>query len=384
MNRIVIIGGGFAGLSAAQTLSTHQASLDITLISPHSSFDFLPLLPDVISGKVPPAAATTPLSSIRTLRHIRLIKDTVISLDPKDRTVFTASSTFPYDYAILASGTETNFYGRSDAAQNAYRLDTVQDAVRLREAARSDNHSAFVVSGGGYTGIEVSTHLRHLLSAGNNPAPVLVVERGSSVVGGLPDWMRQYVRDNLDRLHIEHLENTEVASIEPASIRLSNSRVLEKAVVVWVAGVKTPAFAQALPFDNNAQGRLNVDAFLRLDDHLFAAGDSALVKNNGTPLRMSVQFAITGGHVAADNILRSILKKTLRAYQPSDPGYVVPMANGLSCGIVFNIPLRGRLPSLLHYVMCAYRTPGVSRQLSILKNLALMLHLGGRSSATPR
>lgn len=370
MNRIVIIGGGFAGLNAARTLSGHHASLDITLITSHCSFDFLPLLPDVISGKVPPSAASTPLSAFRFLRHVRCIEGTVTSLDPVNRTLSTDSATLPYDYAILASGTETNVYGRADAAQNAFHLDTVQDAVHLREAALSGIHSSFVVSGGGYTGIEVSTHLRHLLAGENRHVPVLVIERGPSVVGVLPDWMRQYVRKNLDRLQIDHVENTEVASIEPATVRLSSGRELEKACVVWVAGVKTPAYIQALPFVKNAQGRLSVDPYLRVDDHLFAAGDSALVKRNGTPLRMSVQFAFVGGQVAATNILRSIIKKPLRTFNPADPGYVVPMANGRSCGIVFGIPLRGRLPSLLHYLMCAFRTPGTSRRLAILKNLS--------------
>lgn len=370
MNRIVIIGGGFVGLNAARTLSGHHASLDITLITSHGSFDFLPLLPDVISGKVPPNAASTPLSAFPFLRHVRCIEGTVTSLDPVNRTLSTRSTTIPYDYAIVASGTETNFYGRADAAQNAFRLDTVQDAIRLRNAARSGIHSSFVVSGGGYTGIEVSTHLRHLLAAEKRHVPVLVIERGPSVVGVLPEWMRQYVRMNLARLRIDPLENTEVTSIDPAAVRLSNGRALEKACVVWVAGVKTPAYIQALPFVKNAQGRLGVDPFLRLDDHLFAAGDSALVQKNGAPLRMSVQFAFVGGQVAATNILRSIDRRPLRPFNPADPGYVVPMANGLSCGSVFGIPLRGRLPSLLHYVMCAFRTPGISRRLSILKNLS--------------
>lgn len=365
MKRIVIIGGGFAGLNAARTLSAHHASLDITLISAHSTFDFLPLLPDVISGKVQPSAASTPLSSLRFLRHIKCVEAAVTSLNPATQTISTAAATYPYDYAIVASGTETNFYDRSDAEQNAYPLDTVQDAIRIREAALSGRHSTLVISGGGYTGIEVSTHLR-LLSPS---LPVLVIERGRSVVGVLPDWMRNYVRRNLDHLRIEHVENSVVDSITPATVRLSNGRILENAGVVWVSGVKTPAYIHALPFEKNSQGRLTVDPFLRLDDHLFAAGDSALVKKDGAPLRMSVQFAYLGGHIAARNILRSIRNNPLLPFNPADPGYIIPMANGLSCGLVFGVPLRGRIPSLLHYIMCAFRTPGTSRQLAILKNL---------------
>lgn len=374
MSRIVILGGGFAGLSAARTLARHGAGLDVTLLDARATFDFLPLLPDVVSGRVTPAAASAPLATLLPAPRIRFIRDRVTALDPLSRRIAGESGVYPYDYAILACGTETNLYGRADVEQHAYRLDSVRDAARLREAARAKRHRAWVVVGGGYTGIEAATHLRRMLA---DPAvPVAVVEKSPALAGVLPGWMRGYIRSNLARMGIEPLENCEVASLEAATCKLSNGRVVEGAGVVWVAGVRTPAFAQGLPFAKRAQGRLEVDAFLRLDERLFAAGDCAWVVKRGAPLRMSVQFAHAGGQRAAENILRAIRGRPLRAFAPADPGYVVPMANNRACGKVFGVPLRGRLPSALHYVMCAFRTPGIVRRFAVLGGMRIFLDSG--------
>lgn len=365
MNRIVIIGGGFAGLNAARTLARHGAGLEITLLDARPTSDFLPLLPDVVSGRVTGTSAAAPLASLLPPSRVRFMQDRVTGLDPAKRLITGSASTHPYDYALLACGTETNLYGRADAGQYAYRLDSVRDALRLREAVLSRRHCAYVVAGGGYTGIEIATHLRHM--SGVQPVPVIVAEKNASIAGVLPGWMRDYVRANMERMGIEVLENTEVTAVDPTACRLSSGRMIEGAGLVWVAGVKTPAVAQELPFGKRGQGRLAVDAFLRLDERLFAAGDCAWVETRGTSLRMSVQFAHAGGRRAAENILRSIKDRPLHPFAPADPGYVIPMANDRACGSVFGLPLRGRLPSFLHYVMCAFRTPGTRRCVQVLK-----------------
>lgn len=369
MNRIVIIGGGFAGLNAARTLARHGDGLDITLVDSRPTFDFLPLLPDVLSGRVPPDAAATPLASILPPLRVRLVQDRVTGMDPAERLVTGSASTYPYDYAILACGTESNLYGRTDAGQHAYRLDSVRDAALLREAVLSARHAAYVVAGGGYTGIEVATHLRQMAPCGGD-MPIIVVEKSPAIVAVLPRWMRDYVRSNLDQMGVETLENCEIVSLDSAGCLLSGGRRVHNAGVVWVAGVRTPGFVQDLPFRKSGQGRLAVDGFLRLDGRIFAAGDCAGAVKHGAPLRMSVQFAHAGGQRAAENVLRSILGNPLRPFDPADPGYVIPMANRRACGSVFGAPLRGRLPSVLHYIMCAFRTPGTRRRLQVLQAMA--------------
>ena len=367
MKRIVIIGAGFAGQSAAHTLAWHSAELEITLLDTRSHFDFLPLLPDILSDRVSADAASTPLSALARGSRIRLIQDRVTGIDPAAMRITGESGPYTYDYALLACGTETNLYGRIDAGQHAYRFDSIADAARLRAAVRSHRHSAYVVAGGGYTGIEVASHLRLMIQGKH--IPVLIVEKGSSIASALPEWMRQYARANLERMHVQILENREVTSVEAAGCSLSDGRTIPGAAVVWVAGVKAPDFTRSLPCGKGTQGRLAVDPCLRLDEHLFAAGDCAWIAPAGQPLRMSVQFAHAGGRNAAANILQSLRGRPLHAFHPLDPGYVVPMANGRACGSVFGVSLRGRLPSVLHYVMCAFRSHGYSRRLLILRGL---------------
>ena len=118
-----------------------------------------------------------------------------------------------------------------------------------------------------------------------------------------------------------------------------------------------------MSFAKAAQERIRVDEFLRARDDIFVVGDSAAFMVRTRPLRMSVQFAITQGACAATNILRYFCGTHLQAYRPLDPGFVLPMAHGRSCGTVGGIRLRGRLPTFLHYFMCAYRLPGLAQKI---------------------
>jgi len=121
------------------------------------------------------------------------------------------------------------------------------------------------------------------------------------------------------------------------------------------------------------QGRVRVDPCLRWRENCFAAGDAGAYVRGAHPLRMSVQFAITQGEAAAGNIFRQIHGQPLRPYRPFDPGYIVPMANNHSCGLILGAPLTGRLPTLLHYALCAYRMPGPSRQARIASTIPSIL-----------
>jgi NADH dehydrogenase len=171
-------------------------------------------------------------------------------------------------------------------------------------------------------------------------------------------------------MNIEAFTETKMDAIDGATVILSNGVVFENAVPIWSAGVKAGQFLESIDEDQAAQGRLPVGSDLCVKGNVFAAGDAAGFMNKGKPLRMAVQFSIIEGRHAAKNILRNIRGLPTKPYRPVDLGFIVPMANWQSCGFVLGAGVRGRLCSLLHYLLCVYRSQSLVLKGNVLKELA--------------
>jgi len=360
MKKVVIIGAGFAGISALHVLRD-RIDIEVTLIDNKETSDFLPLLPDCIGRGINPENLIYNIAKATS----KFIKEEVAAVDLEKKQVATKSGSFDYDYLIIASGSETNFYDNENIRQNAYKLDSVEDVKRIINVLKEDNFDNYIIVGAGYTGIEVATNLRRT----KPNAKIIVVERAPGILGQLPEWMKKYVAGNLAKLKIDVFTETTIERIEDKKVYLSGNRIFDNTFVVWAAGVKTAAFIQDLKTEKNPQGRIKVDEYLRLNESCFVAGDTAYVAYQNNFLRMAVQFAIMEGEVAARNILRSIKGVNLIKYKPIDLGYVIPMANNRSCGQVFGINLKGFVPTILHFIMCIYRSQEIKNKLGIVGDL---------------
>ncbi len=341
--KIVIIGCGFAGMSAARHLSRCKSLVDVTVIDKKDTFDFLPLLPDSVGRGIDPQYLAYPLSLLAKAYGFQLIKDEVISADLEKNTLVCASSRINYDYLLIASGAQTNFYGNEELRKSAYKLNSIEDVENLILAIKNKQFANFIICGGGYTGVEIATNLKIRYPA----KKVVIVERAPSILGPLPEWMKAYTSGNLQKLGIEVLVGT---VLEKTGLDLNNS------LVIWVAGVKTADFIQGLVCEKNPQGRIKVDEYLRLKENCLVAGDAAWFADKDNFLRMAVQFSIYEANIAAENILRSIKGKCLIQYRPLDLGYIIPMANNRSCGIIMGLKVKGKLATLMHFAMCIYRS----------------------------
>ncbi len=355
MIKIVIIGAGFAGLSAAGKLSASGLDLEVLVFDKKESVDFLPMLPDAIGRGFDPGLLSCGIRGLLPGRQARFIREEVVSLDIPAGRVLSGASWYSYDFLIVSSGSQTNFFGSSKAQEYAYGLNSVSDARALLGALGKNEFDNLVVCGGGYTGLEASTGLWSYCRRRGLRAKITVVERSSRILGPLPEWMKEFAGSNLKEMGIDILTDSVVEDIQPSRVTVSGGRVFDKAVLVWVPGVRTADFIQKLEVGKNAQGRITVDEYLKFAHNCFAAGDAAVFTFNNTPLRMAVQFSIAEGACAADNLIRKIKGLPLVKFHPRDPGFVVPMANNKSCGRVFGLGLKGFLPTLLHYLMCLYR-----------------------------
>ncbi|MFA5276024.1 MAG: FAD-dependent oxidoreductase, partial [Candidatus Omnitrophota bacterium] len=276
---------------------------------------------------------------------------------------------FDYDYLIIASGSETNFYGNENLRQNAYKVDNLEDVAKLINVIKSKDFSTYFICGGGYTGIEVATNLSVFLKRlRKKNRRVIIVEHAPSILGPLPEWMKEYTLNNLKKLDIEVFLNNSVEKVERGSVFIYGGKIFEKALLIWAAGVKTAPFIQNMNTEKNPQGRIKVNSFLRLKHNCFVVGDAAYFSDKKSFLRMAVMFSIYEGRCAAENILRSIEGKEPKSYKPLDLGYVIPMANNKSCGVILGLKLKGFIPTVLHFVMCSYRSYGIRNKLGLLLN----------------
>ena len=369
MNKIIIIGAGFAGLSAANRLSRCNLGLEVTLFDKKEFSDFLPLVPDVIGRKLEPGFLACKIRDSLKKQKVSFIKEEVVSVDLESKQVITSNSSYAYDFLVIASGSQANFFGNQDAQDYAYALNSVHNVKNIVGALQSNDLDNFIICGGGYTGIEAASNLWLHCRKNGIANKIVIVERSPDILGPLPEWMKVYVRNNLKSMGIEILVNSVIESIREHRVVVSGSRIFEKAMLIWVPGVRTADFIQKLVIDKNPQGRIIVDEYLRFRENCFCAGDTAFFTKENNFLRMAVQFAIVEGDQAAGNIIRLIKGIALNKFNPLDFGYIIPMANNKSCGRVFGFNLKGLLPTLLHFTMCVYRLSGLRNKIGLISNL---------------
>jgi len=367
MKKIVIVGCGFAGVTAVKKLSPFRAYVDVTLVDRKKTFDFLPELPDCLGRGIKPEYLTYSIEDMVKKPKFRFLNDEVISMDMQKQRVITRNGSLDYDYAIIASGSETNFYGSDNLRRAACKLDDVSDTEEVMSKLKEKEYATYIVAGGGYTGIEVASNVRIFLEKRKRPAKVIIIERSPAILGALPEWMVKYIRSNLERLKVEVLTNSQIERIEGSKVYVSGEKVFDDTLVIWTAGVKTPDFTQSLNVKKNSQGRIEVDEYLRINNNCYVVGDAAYVRQKSVFLRMAVQFAISQADNAVKNIIRDINGKKLLAYRTIDLGYIIPMANNRSCGNTLGVNVSGYLATLLHFLMCFYRSYNLRKGFGIVK-----------------
>ena len=369
MKKIMIIGAGFAGLSAAKRLSASGLGLEIALFDGKEKFNFLPLIPDCIGRGINPEFLLNDIAGFCRKLGIKFIRQEVVAVDLAAGQVRTSLSAYAYDYLIIASGSQPNFFSNPDAQAYGYPLNNITDLQKISDCLEKNNFENLIICGAGYTGVEAATNLWRYFKKKGILKKITIIERAPAILGALPDWMRDYAARNLESMGIEVLTNSVIEKIWPDRLSISGGRVFQRSVLIWVPGVKTAEFIQKLDIPKNPQGRIVVDKYLRVSRNCFSTGDAAFFGTKDNFLRMAVQFAIVQGDQAAKNIIRSIKNIPLEKYRPLDLGYVIPMSNNRSCGRILGINVSGRLATFLHFSMCVFRSMGLKNKIGIIKNL---------------
>lgn len=306
-HRVVIIGGGFGGLTAAQSL--RRADVEIILIDRTNHHLFQPLLYQVATGGLSPADIAAPIRHVlRRQANATVVLDTVTDIDPSTKTVTTDHDQFTYDSLIVAAGATHHYFGNDHWEDHAPGLKTLQDATDLRarvlstfeRAERSGSQELnFVVVGAGPTGVEMAGAIaemaRHTLRKefrAIDPAlaRIVLVEAGPSVLTVYPDEMSEKAVAQLKRLGVEVRTNAQVTDISEGAVTIRTAEsedTIEAGAVVWAAGVKASPLGAVLArrgAELDRAGRVKVGADLAAFDDLYVIGDLAAVTSKGVPV----------------------------------------------------------------------------------------------------
>jgi NADH:ubiquinone reductase (H+-translocating) len=374
-HRVVILGGGFGGLNAAQKLK--RAPVDVTLIDRRNFHLFQPLLYQVATGSLSPGEIAAPLRGVLSKqKNAKVLLGEAADIDPEAKQiVLRDGGAFSYDSLIVATGSETSYYGNNEWRQWAPSLKSVEEATAIRHkilyafecAERATNEEdarawlTFVIVGAGATGMELSGALAEIANEtlkndfrGINPrdARIILMEGGPRVLTAFPEDLSAKAEELVSRLGVEVTKGVMVTCIDADGVTYKSgaeSKRLRAKTVLWAGGVTTNEFGKKLGerthSETDRSGRIKVNPDLTVPGYpdIFIVGDLALSQGeNGKPLPGVAQVAIQGGAYAA-KIIRARLKgkKDVKPFHYFNKGDMAVIGRAAAVANVFGIHLAG-------------------------------------------
>jgi NADH:ubiquinone reductase (H+-translocating) len=366
MKRVVIVGHGFAGFTAARRLCGEENDLDVTVVDRHANTHYRPMLPDAVGGTIGAQYLLYPIPALQAQHGYHFVHGDVTAVDFEEHRVLLHEDSVPYDYLIYAAGSQTPLPPTDAFRRHALRVDSVHDANRVADMVASGSYERVVICGGGYTGVELASQVKHRLTRLRRVTPVTIVEMMDTILGPQPEWMQHYTAANLRLMGVEIMTGVQVSDIDESHARLSNGRTFDNVLLLWATGLRPYPLSRDWDVPTGDQHRIAAERDLRFKPDCFAAGDCACVRWGAHCTRMSLQLALSQGETAARNVIHLSRGEPTESYYGADPGYVIPMANGRSCGEVFGLRVRGYPATLLHYVLNAYRSYGMVNRFNAL------------------
>jgi len=355
-HRIVIVGGGFAGLYAARGLGS-DATIDITLVDRRNFHLFQPLLYQVATGALSPGEIAQPLRAVLRKRdNVTVLLGEAQGIDPDRREVrMSDGGSIPYDTLIVATGARHAYFGHDEWAPFAPGLKTVEDAIEIRrriliayeaaereaDAGRRREWMTFVVVGGGPTGVELAgalgeianDTLRNDFRSINAPdSRILLLEAMDRILPTYPARLSRSAVRQLGRLGATVRTKTRVTAISEGSVVVetpAGEETIPARTVLWAAGVQASSFgrhiAESLGVETDRAGRIPVRPDLTVARHpeVFVLGDLAIAKQkNGKPVPGVAPAAIQEGSYAAAEIMRRVRGRPSEPFRYKDKGDV--------------------------------------------------------------
>ncbi|HUZ88266.1 MAG TPA: NAD(P)/FAD-dependent oxidoreductase [Candidatus Acidoferrales bacterium] len=341
--RVLILGGGFAGLTAARELGQAlPPDAGLLLVDRNDFMTFWPMVPEVIPGSIELQHVLRPLRQDLLGAGAEFLQAEVTEIDLERRLVYTREGELPFDRVIIALGWHTTFFGTEGASEHTLTFQSIEDAIAVRDrvicrfeevsaertrGGHSDSSRlSFVVVGGGSTGVETAANLSALVSellpgypriAATEPR-VHLLQAADAILPHLDGALQRIAAARIASERIDIDTKSKVHSVDAGGVVLEGGERIDSGLVLWAAGVgPSPIAAHVNGAAVDSRGRLQIDQNLRLRGHagVYAVGDIAGVNSAGQPVPPTAQAAVQAAAAAAQNLVAELRGGDLRPFK---------------------------------------------------------------------
>ena len=400
--KVVIIGGGFAGIYGA--LSVYRelgGDVSITIINRTNYFLFTPMLHEVATGSLGQNQVAESVRQIIAGKRISFVETEACSVDLAAKQVLSSGTPIPYDMLVVAVGATTNYFNTPGAMEHAHSLKNLADAIALRakiidqfeaaakepDAQRREEMLSFVIVGGGATGVETAAEIadfchntlskQYACNFKDMDISVTLVNAGPDLLSVFPATIRAYAKRTLEKQGVRVMNGTQVKEVTPNEVVLGDGICLPAGTVVWAAGVKANSIDTTggeLPKDGG--GRIKTDANFRVQGFtdVFAVGDCTNVAEaSGRGLPMLAQVAEKEGKLLGTNIALALAGKPLEQFVFKPQGQLVSLGRWKAAGTVFGINIYGKFAWYVWRTVYLFKFISGSKRLRIAFDWTLQL-----------
>ena len=380
---VVIIGGGFGGLETALSLKNLlPSSVRITLVDRGEYHSFIPSIHEVVSGAIRARDIQIPLALILGLAGIEFVRDEVLSLDLKSKKVHTSSQVLGYDYLVLSSGVENNFYDVQGAENFSHRFRSPEDAERIHadiSLLLSDRNRvcSVIIAGGGPEGVEVAGEVldliwgrgyRHDLNSGK--LTLKLIHGQDNLLPGFPVKAQEFSREYLLRKGVIMLTGDRIIKVQQNSVILDSGAKHDMSMIIWTGGIQPTRLIQELPLTKDPDGWLRVTDRLHSpdDEYVYGVGDIISIYVNDKPLSLMrlAYHALDQALIASMNIHNHLRGRKQVGYSPKDKPQLVSLGKQMGICTYKDRVLSGQWVVLLkklvqaRHLMTYLTKPGLS------------------------
>jgi len=365
--RVVIAGAGFGGLTCARALK--NAPVEVLLVDRNNYHLFTPLLYQVAGALLDPGEIARPVRQlIRPLRNADFRQAAITGVDFEQRRLLTDHGPIPYDYLVLATGAQSDYFGNASLAEHTMGLKELDEGLALRnrilsrfEASRwTDDPErrrmllSCAVVGGGPTGVEMAGAISELIrlvlrkdyrDLDTNEVRVVLIEAAPYVLGPFVPTLRAAALKSLKRKGIEVRLATKVEAVTDSSVRIAGGEEIPAGTVIWTAGVRASDVGRATGAQLVRQSRLKVDNTLQVPGHpvVFVIGDLAGATDGDAMLPMLIPVAMQAGRHVAACITDMVGNGGAHAFRYKDPGIMATIGRNSAVAQLGAVHLSGFL-----------------------------------------
>lgn len=365
MKRVIIIGGGFGGMSAAKILAKYKYEILILDMTNHHLFQ--PLLYQVATAALSPGDIANPIrSSFRNHKNVNVLLGEVTAIDRKVKEVVLKENRIKYDFLIVAIGSRHHYFGKNEWEKYAPGLKTLDDALKIREKillsletaektrdyAERESLLTYVIVGGGPTGVELAGAIAEIVNRdlikdfriiNSKMTKVYLVEGEPRILTAYPESLSLAAKKSLEDLGVEVILDKRVNEINENGVKISDQFIRTKNVI-WAAGNQGLPLLKTLDVELTKNGTIAVNPDLTIDDdpNVFVIGDSAFLKDGkGSILPAIAPTAMQQGRYVARIIGRNIPSGKRKEFIYNDKGILATIGKAKAVAVIKGIKLSG-------------------------------------------